>query len=191
VIQRHDKLKLGKGAAFVKSRLRRLPQKDDAWEVDFRLMPSWGCWVGTVISQTDDYIRADRNVDESPTVNDLAWLLADAMLRPLEMGSHRPSTIYLRNRPEWTELLPHLKQIGIKVDLQESLPKSDEAFNELCTQINQPKSAKKPTPSRGKKNSMARTKKPATKAAKLPKGELPKVTKRVGKSPPQYADDDV
>jgi hypothetical protein len=31
-----EKLKLGKGAAFVKSRLRLLPQGDDTWEADFR-----------------------------------------------------------------------------------------------------------------------------------------------------------
>jgi hypothetical protein len=165
VTHQHHQLKLGKGVAFVKSQLRRLRQEDDAWEVDFQLMPSWGCWVGTVISQTDYYILADRHVDEPPTVNDLARLLADAMLRPFEMGPHRPSTIYVRNRPEWIELLPHLKQLGIKVDLQESLPKWDEAFDELCTRINQSKSVRKTEPTPGKKKPMASTKRPATKTA--------------------------
>lgn len=31
-----EKLKLGKGVAFVKSRLKRLRQGDDVWEADFR-----------------------------------------------------------------------------------------------------------------------------------------------------------
>ncbi len=34
-----DSLKLGKGAAFVKSRLKRLRQEDATWEADFRALP--------------------------------------------------------------------------------------------------------------------------------------------------------
>ena len=34
-----NKLKLGKGVAFVKSRLKRLAQGDDAWEADFQALP--------------------------------------------------------------------------------------------------------------------------------------------------------
>jgi hypothetical protein len=37
-----DKLKLGKGAAFVKSQLRRLRQEDDTWEADFFPIPCSG-----------------------------------------------------------------------------------------------------------------------------------------------------
>lgn len=32
-------LKLGKSAAFVKTRLKQLTQVDDAWEADFRALP--------------------------------------------------------------------------------------------------------------------------------------------------------
>ena len=31
-----EKLKLGKGAAFVKGRLKNLPQRDETWEADFQ-----------------------------------------------------------------------------------------------------------------------------------------------------------
>jgi hypothetical protein len=34
-----EKLKLGKGVAFVKSRWKRLPQGDDTWEADFEALP--------------------------------------------------------------------------------------------------------------------------------------------------------
>ena len=34
-----EKLKLGKGVAFVKSLLKRLPQGDDTWEADFEALP--------------------------------------------------------------------------------------------------------------------------------------------------------
>jgi hypothetical protein len=34
-----EKLKLGKGAAFVKGRLKRLPRGDETWEADFEALP--------------------------------------------------------------------------------------------------------------------------------------------------------
>ncbi len=34
-----NRLKLGKGSAFVKAHLRRLEQNEDTWEADFRTMP--------------------------------------------------------------------------------------------------------------------------------------------------------
>jgi hypothetical protein len=34
-----EKLKLGKGVAFDKSRLKRLPQVEETWEADFQAMP--------------------------------------------------------------------------------------------------------------------------------------------------------
>ena len=36
---REEKLKLGKGPAFVKGRLKRLRQEDETWEADFRALP--------------------------------------------------------------------------------------------------------------------------------------------------------
>ena len=34
-----EKLELGKGVAFVKSRLKRLTQGDDTWKADFEALP--------------------------------------------------------------------------------------------------------------------------------------------------------
>jgi len=68
-------------------------------------------------------VLAQRMIEEPPTVNDLANLLAEAMRRPLVDFSHRPQCLYVRARPEWAELLPHLKQIGIEAVAQERLPK--------------------------------------------------------------------
>ena len=39
MVEYHEHLKLGKGAAFVKSKLRNLPQTDDVWEADFQPIP--------------------------------------------------------------------------------------------------------------------------------------------------------
>ncbi len=133
-------MKLGKGASFfVKTRLRRLDQDDDTWEADFFALPSsdsehGSVWWGIVLSHSHDNVLAQRMIEEPPTVNDLAGLLAEAMRRPLFGFSHRPRCLFLRARPEWTELLPHLKQIGIEVVSQESLPKWDRTFGDLQAQ---------------------------------------------------------
>src|ERR1700694_5625435 len=96
-----SRLKLGKGVAFVKSQLRRLRQEDDTWEADFVLIPCSGdrhdtVWTVMVLSQAHDYVLAQRTVEEPPTVNDLAWLLADAMQHPMAERIHRPGCLYFR-----------------------------------------------------------------------------------------------
>jgi hypothetical protein len=46
VARDEEKLSLGKGAAFVKGRLKRLRQEDETWEADFQALPKPGS--GTV-----------------------------------------------------------------------------------------------------------------------------------------------
>jgi hypothetical protein len=149
VANEFQELKLGKGVAFVKIQLRRLRQEDDVWEADFLPLPCSESerpnqWFGMVISHTDDYLLAELIVETRPTVNDLAKLLAYAMRRPLIEVSHRPKAICLRAKPEWTELLPHLKEVGIEVVAQDELPKWDEAFEEF-TQLTSDRSSSAPT----------------------------------------------
>jgi hypothetical protein len=119
-------LKLGKGVAFVKTKLRQLPQSEDLWEADFQQCPDEEVWLGLVVSQTNHFVLADLMIEHDPTVNDLADLLAKAMKRPMEEYAHRPSRILLRNIPTWTELLRHLKELGIDVSLQNDLPRAEE-----------------------------------------------------------------
>ncbi len=119
-------LKLGKGVAFVKSKLRRLPPSEDVWEADFQQCPDKEGWLGLVVSQTSHFVLADLMIEHEPTVNDLADLLAKAMKRPMEENAHRPSRILLRNIPAWNELLRHLKELGIEVSLQDALPNAEE-----------------------------------------------------------------
>ena len=133
--QQDDRLKLGKGSYFVKSQLRRLSQNDDIWEADFFPVPQQSLWIGLVISHTDDFVLAHQTIEEPPTVNELARLLAEAIRRPLIAFAHRPRTLYLREGLEWVELLPHLKQVGIQVVYQDKLPKWDEAFGDLYAQV--------------------------------------------------------
>ena len=119
-IHRSTKLKLGKGARFVKTKLKPLPQEDgDIWQVDFAELPPSPVhpkdryWTITVLSKTDDFLLAHNLVNEPPNVNDLASTLAEAMFHPLVGDWHRPGQIEYRDQPESIELLPHLKDIGI------------------------------------------------------------------------------
>ena len=133
-----DKLKLGTSSSgFVKKDLRPLPLTDAEFEADFFLDRGFPTkrqerWMGIVIEREFGGVLAMEDVRlPPPTVNGLANLLADAMLRPLDAGDRqRPSTIYLRDRPQWQELLPHLRQLGIEVVFSEDLPRFDEAVVE-------------------------------------------------------------
>jgi hypothetical protein len=98
------------------------------------------CW-GIVLSHSLDNVLVQHTVGQPPTVNDLAHLLAEAMRRPLVDFSHRPRCIYLRARAEWAELLPHLKQVGIEVVAQDSLPKWEQEFGDLYAKVKKARAA--------------------------------------------------
>src|SRR4249919_3302156 len=112
----HDKLILGKGSSFVKSRLSRLPRTDEVWEADIQPMSVRGwdarrhgeLWLGMVLTRLEDFHLALQAHNEAPTINDLAHLLAKAMERPSVMGARRPARILLRDNPQWKELIPAL-----------------------------------------------------------------------------------
>jgi hypothetical protein len=132
-----EQLKLGKSSAFVKRDICSLPLTEAEFEADFFLDPEFSTkrqevWRGVVIDREDGSVLAMEDVRlPPPTVNCLANLLAQAMLRPLNAGDRqRPGRIYLRDRPQWQELLPHLRQLGVEVVLAEELPRFDEAVIE-------------------------------------------------------------
>ena len=149
----HDNnLRLGKGAAFVKSQLKRLPQADETWEADFRALPtpmlhSATYYVGMALSQPYGFLLAEAEINQSPTVNNLATLLAHAMKRPLVEGQHRPRRILLRGNPRWKALFPALKEIGVEVVVAAELPIVDEAFDEFLSHMKKARSAGTVTPS--------------------------------------------
>jgi len=57
------KLKLGKGVAFVKTRLRALPLNDDIWEADFGILDDGVIWLGLVVCPTSGEIFASEICD--------------------------------------------------------------------------------------------------------------------------------
>jgi hypothetical protein len=132
VPREEEKLSLGKGAAFMKGRLKRLRQEDETWEADFQALPkpitqSQTHYRGMVVAP-DGSLLADSHVEGRPTVNDMATLLAHAMRRPLAGKAHRPRRIHVRGHPQWKELFPHLDELGIKVAVHRELPKVQRAY---------------------------------------------------------------
>ena len=124
------KLKLGKGVAFVKSRLRQLRLNDDIWEADFGLLDDGVTWLGLVVCPTSGAIFASEICDHPPDVNGLANLLAHAMQSPSFGDYGRPSRIRLRDNSEWDELIPHLHELGIKVEAAKRLKSYQSAMQE-------------------------------------------------------------
>ncbi len=142
-----DKLKLGKSSAFVKRDIRSLPLTDAEFEADFFLDPVFSTkrqehWKGMVI--------------ERESVACWQWKTCDCR-RPRSIASPRcwptpcsdrwmqgivsvPARIYLRDRPQWQELLPHLRQLEIDVVLSDDLPWFDEAVMDWVKRATKPPS---------------------------------------------------
>src|SRR4051812_36096890 len=122
----HARLKLGKRASFVKTHIKQLPQEKETWEAEFRALPKPADqadthYLGLVVALPRGDPLVYMPVEYTPTVNDLADLLADAMRRPLTGSARRPEHIHFRANPRWEELLPHLKELGIEVTVHDEL----------------------------------------------------------------------
>jgi hypothetical protein len=136
----HASLKLGKSAAFVKARLKPLPQEGETWEADFRALPKPAGqaethYLGLVVALPKGDPLVYMPVEYTPTVNDLADLLADAMRRPLTGSARRPARIHFRGNPRSEELFPHLKELGIEVTLNDELLELEEVYLDFCRQM--------------------------------------------------------
>jgi hypothetical protein len=136
----HPRLKLGKRAAFVKSRLKLLPQEEESWEADFRPLPRTAGqdetqYLGTVVALPSGDPLVYLPVEYTPNVNDLADLLAEAMHRPLTGSARRPEHVHFRDNPRWEELYRHLNELGIATSLHDELPRAEEAHEEFLRQM--------------------------------------------------------
>jgi hypothetical protein len=138
--QEHPRLKLGKRAAFVKTHLKRLPQQAETWGVDFRALPRPAGqtdthYLGLAVALPRGDPLVYLPVEYTPTVNDLADLLADAMRRPLTGSARRPEHLHFRVSPRWDELFPHLKELGIEVTLRDDLPELEEVYLDFLREM--------------------------------------------------------
>jgi hypothetical protein len=151
VARQKEKLKLGEGAVFDPTRLKELPQENETWEADFEALPkpytqNKRHYLGMVVTKTDGSILAETQVAGNPTVNDMATMLANAMLSPLTKDAHRPSRIYVRDYTPWDEVYPHLREIGIKVSIHREFPRIYAAFHDRLRQLRQMRSPGKVEP---------------------------------------------
>jgi hypothetical protein len=151
VAKKRHELKLGKGAAFDKARLKRLRQRDETWEADFRALPkpmmqNETHYVGMVAKKRGGSVLADMEVEGRPSANDLATLLGKAMREPLTDRAHRPRRIHVRGHRQWQELFPHLEELGIKVSVTQELPKVREAYQGHLRQMQEARRAKMVNP---------------------------------------------
>jgi hypothetical protein len=136
----HPRLKLGKRASFVKTRLKQLPQEAETWEVDFRALPKRRSqkethYLGVVVALPKGDPVVFLPMEYAPNVNDLADLLADAMRRPLTGSARRPEQIHFLDNPRWEELFRHLNEIGIETSLHDELPLVVEVHEEFLRQM--------------------------------------------------------
>jgi hypothetical protein len=136
----HPRLKLGKRAAFVKTHLKQLPRQEETWEVDFRALPKPAGqadthFLGLAVALPRGDPLVYLPVEYTPTVNDLADLLADAMRRPLTGSARRPDRIHFRANPRWDELFPHLKELGVEATLHDDLPELEEVHLEFLREM--------------------------------------------------------
>jgi hypothetical protein len=138
--QGHPRLKLGKRAAFVKTHLKRLPRQEETWEVDFRALPRPAGqtdthYLGLAVALPRGDPLVYLPVEYTPTVNDLADLLADAMRRPLTGSARRPDHMRFRANPRWEELFPHLNELGVEVTLRDDLPELEEVYLDFLREM--------------------------------------------------------
>jgi uncharacterized protein DUF6930 len=136
----HPRLKLGKSASFVKTRLKQLPQAKETWEADFRAMPkprgqTDTHYLGVVVALPNGDPLAYMPVEYTPNVNDLADLLAEAIHRPLTGSARRPGNLHFRGNPRWEELYPHLKELGIETSIHDDLPSVVEVYEDFLRQM--------------------------------------------------------
>jgi hypothetical protein len=142
-----DILKLGKGAAFDKSRLKRLRQEDETWEADFRALPkpmmqNEALYLSLVVKKRGGSLLAETQMQGRPSANDLADLLAKAMREPLTDRAHRPRRLHVRGHRQWQELFPHLEELGIKVTVTQELPQFRVAYQDRLRQMQEARRAK-------------------------------------------------
>jgi hypothetical protein len=147
VARQEEKLKLGKGTAFDKARLKRLRQEAGTWEADFRALPkpmmqNETYYLGMVVTKRGGSLLAEMQMRGKPSANDLAGLLGKAMRQPLTDGAHRPRRIYVRGHRQWRELFPHLEELGIKVSVTPELPKFRVACADRLRQMQEARRAK-------------------------------------------------
>lgn len=124
-------------------RLRRLPQREDVWQAEFRPFGDWVVedgqkirpWIVIVISPTSGLVMAHSIERDEPSAETLWDLLAKGMLEPLEGQPFRPTALEVRQDKPWQQLQPHLEALGIRVEIVEQPEAADMALKDLFENV--------------------------------------------------------
>src|SRR3954451_16710003 len=102
-----DKLTLGKGSSFVKSRLSRLPRTDEVWEADIRPISvrGWNArrhgelWLGMVMTRLESFhlaLLASQEEVMSLTISELVRLAIATAGDPARLSAEADRNIWVR-----------------------------------------------------------------------------------------------
>ena len=106
---------------------KRLPQKDDVWQADFRRLSNWivtdgGAvrpWLVLVMNHSKGLMLANEVSDHEPSPELLWDVLVQAMQHPAMGSPHRPTKLRVRPAQPWESLRTHIEEIGVRLDATE------------------------------------------------------------------------
>ena len=129
--------------AASKKRLGRLPQTDDVWQADARLLPIWinvpgdpyRPWVIVVASLTDGLILGQEVCEVQPSPEFFWDKLAKLMESPSEGQPYRPASVEVGSGDRWVGLAPHLDEVGVHCAPLADLDLIDDLVKQLVEHV--------------------------------------------------------
>jgi hypothetical protein len=110
------------------ARLKRLPHRDDTWQVDVRQAGSR--WISAIVSEADEEVVAITGSDRRPAIRAIWDLLTRTMLDPDDGYPSRPAQIEVR-AGRLRGLRPMLNSVDIELVLADELDLIDDLFAQL------------------------------------------------------------
>jgi len=112
-------------------RLKRLPRRDDIWQVD--VCPAGrGRWISAIVSEADEEVVAISAGHQRPAMRAIWDLLARTMLDPDDGCPYRPAQVKVR-AAGLRGLRPMLGAVNIDLVLDDELDLIDDLFAQLTT----------------------------------------------------------
>jgi len=134
----------GKGpSTAIKTAIKKLPQQRDVWQADCPQLSDWmrvggeplRPWFVMVINESDGLLLGHEVVEEAPSTALLWDKLANAIRHPAAGKPHRPTTLQVRSGRGWEDLLPHIDELGIELEICDELSPFDEVFASLAEHL--------------------------------------------------------
>ncbi len=106
---------------------KRLPQKDDVWQADYRRLSNWivtdgGAvrpWLVLVMNHSRGLMLANEVSDREPSPELLWDALVQAMQHPAMGKPHRPAELRVRPSEPWESLRSPIEEIGVRLNATE------------------------------------------------------------------------